>query len=114
MKALALTLLAAGAMSLSAAGASYKVSLLQNSVIDGQQVKAGDYRVEMKDNNTAILKHGKTTIEVPAKEEASPTKFASTELQYNTNNALQEIHIGGSTTKIVFSGAAGSSAGGGE
>ncbi len=100
-----LTLTTAGLMTLSAAGVTYKVSLLDNSVVAGKQVKAGDYKVELKDNNTAVLMHGKNSIEVPAKEETSPTKFATTELQYTNNNDLQEIRIGGTNTRIVFGSA---------
>ncbi|HZS54160.1 MAG TPA: hypothetical protein VFA65_07135 [Bryobacteraceae bacterium] len=97
-----LTLATAGMMILSAAGVSYKVSLLDDSVVAGKQIKAGDYKVELKDNNTAVLMHGKKSIEVPAKAETSPTKFATTEIQYSNNNQLQEIRVGGTNTKIVF------------
>ncbi len=100
-----LTLLAAGAISLSAAAPTYKVSLLQNSIVEGKQLTAGDYKIEMKDSNTAVLKHGKQTIELPAREENAPQKFSSTEIQYTNNNDLQEIRIGGTNTKIVFEGA---------
>jgi hypothetical protein len=99
-----LTLTAAGIMTLSAAGATYKISLLDDSVVAGKQIKAGDYKVELKDNNTAVLMHGKKSIEVPAKTETSPTKFATTEIQYQNNNQLQEIRVGGTNTKIVFGG----------
>ena len=97
-----LTLAAAGAVSLSAAAPTYKVSLLQNSMVDGRQVNAGDYKLEMKDSNTAVLKHGKQTIQLPAREETAPAKFSTTEIQYRNNNDLQEIRIGGTNTKIVF------------
>ncbi len=97
-----LTIAAAGALSLSAAAPTYKISLLQNSVVEGKQVNAGDYKLEMKDSNTAVLKHGKQTIEVPAHEETTPAKFATTEIQYTNSNDLQEIRIGGTNTKIVF------------
>lgn len=103
-----LTLVAAGAMTLSAATVTYKVSLLQDSIIDGKQIKAGDYKVEMKDSNTAILKHGKQTIELPAREETAPKRFDSTEIQYTNNNDLQEIRIGSTNTKIVFGSGNGS------
>lgn len=101
--------IAAGAMAFSAAAAtsSYKVSLLQNSTVEGKQVKAGDYRVEVKDNNTVVLKHGKQVVELPAREETAPAKFNTTEIQYSNNNDLQEIHIGGTNTKIVFTNATG-------
>jgi hypothetical protein len=100
-----LTVTTAGLMTLSAAGVTYKISLLDDSVIAGQQVKAGDYKVELKDNNTAVLVHGKKSIEVPAKAETSRTKFSQTEIQYSTDNKLQEIRVGGTNTKIVFGGA---------
>lgn len=99
-----LTLATVGVMTLSAASATYKVSILQNSVVDGKQLKAGDYKVEMKDNNTAVLKHGKEAIELPAREETSPQKFSTTEMQYTNNNDLQEIRIGNTHTRIVFGG----------
>ena len=105
LKKVLLALTTVGVMTLSAAGPTYKISLLDNSMVDGQQVKAGDYKVEIKDNNTVVLMHGKKSIEVPAKEETNPTKYATTEFQYSNNNVLQEIRIGGTSTKIVFAGA---------
>jgi hypothetical protein len=98
---IAMTLLTAGAMTLSAAE-TYKVSLHQDAVVDGKQMKAGDYKIEMKDNNTAVLKQGKQSIEVPVRTETAPSKFASTQVQYTNSNNLQEIRIGGTTTKLVF------------
>jgi hypothetical protein len=98
-------------MTLSAAGLTYKVSLIDDSVIAGKQVKAGDYKVELKDNNTAVLMHGKQSIEVPAKAETVPTKYATTEIEYSSNNNVQEIHVGGTKTKIVFANANNSSNG---
>lgn len=94
----------AGLMVLSAAGPTYKISLVDNSVIDGKQVKAGDYKVEFKDANTAVLMHGKNAIELPAKTETNTTKYATTEFEYTNNNDLKEIRLGGTTTKIVFEG----------
>jgi hypothetical protein len=98
-------------MTLSAAGVTYKVTLLDNSVIAGQQVKAGDYKLEMKDSNTAVLIHGKKSIELPAKEETNPNKYATTEIEYSNTNQLHEVHVGGTNTKIVFGGASATSNG---
>jgi hypothetical protein len=111
LKKVLLTLTTAGLMTLSAAGLTYKVSLLDDSVIAGKLVKAGDYKLELKDNNTAVLKHGKNLIEVPAKAETAATKYSTTEIEYSSKNNLQEIHIGGTTTKIVFENATNSSNG---
>ncbi len=112
MTKFALTLAALGAMTATAATSTFKVSLLENSIVDGKQVKAGDYKLEFKDNNTAVLKHGKQTVAVPAREETAPTKYATTEMQYNNQNNLQEIHIGGTHTRIVFSPATGGASAG--
>lgn len=100
MKKLLTGLLTAGVATAIAATGSYKVNLMQSSTLDGNHLKAGTYRVEVK-NDTATLKHGKTAVEVPAREETATTKFANTQMVYMKNN-LQEIDIGGSHTRIVF------------
>ena len=82
---IAFSLLVAGVATASAA--TYHVSFYQDSVVNGQQVKAGDYKVEVN-NDTAILKKGKQTIEVPVHQETAPSKFASTQIQYVDNNKL--------------------------
>jgi len=99
-----LAFLTAGVMTLSAAG-TYKVTLHQDATVSGKQVKAGDYKIEVKDNNTAVLKQGKTTFEVPVKTETAQSKFAATQVQYTDGNNLQEIRVGGTNTKLVFGGA---------
>lgn len=99
---LAFTFATLGALTLSATGTTYKISLLDNSTVDGKLVKAGDYKLELKDNNTAVLVHGKQRIELPATTETSGLKYANTEFQYGNNNQLQEIRLGGTNTKIVF------------
>jgi hypothetical protein len=93
-----------------AGAATYRVSFYQDSMVNGQQLKAGDYKLEVN-NNTATLKKGKQTIEVPVHEETAPSKFPSTQLQYVENNKLQEIRLGGTNTKLVF-GNGGTAAGG--
>ena len=97
-----LALTAAGALTLSAAGLTYKVSLLDDSIIGGKQFKAGDYKVELKDNSTAILVKGKKAVEVPVKTETAPNKFSATEIEYVNDHRVQEIRIGGTNTKLVF------------
>jgi hypothetical protein len=100
----------AGAMAAFAATGTYKVNILQDSVVGGKQIKAGDYKVVVE-NNTAVLKHGKESIEVPAHTEQSQSKYSSTQVRY-VDKAISEIHVGGTTTKIVFTGGGGSNAGG--
>jgi hypothetical protein len=87
-----------------AASKPFHISILQDSVIEGKTVKAGDYKVSVENGN-AIFKQGKQTFEVPAKEVSDPNKVQNTELTYKDNTDLQEIRIGGTNTKIVFDGA---------
>ena len=106
---LILSLVTVGVMIASAA--TYKVSIHQDSVVNGQSLKAGDYKVEVKDNNTAVLVKGKQSVEVPVRTETAPAKFASTQIQYADSNKLQEIRVGGTTTKLVFGSPASTPAG---
>ena len=96
------TFAALGALAAMAASNTYRVDILEDTVIAGKQIKAGDYKIQLE-NNTAILKHGKNSIEVPAHAEQAASKYSATQVRY-VDNAIQEIHIGGSRTKIVFSG----------
>ncbi len=101
---------AAGAMAAFAGANTYKVSILQDTMVEGKQVKAGDYKVAVE-NNTATLKHGKESIEVPAHVEQAQSKYSNTQVQY-VDNALREIHVGGTPTKIVFAGGGATTTGG--
>lgn len=88
-----------------AASNTYKVDLLQKSVVDGKTLNTGTYHISMKDGN-AVLTRGKQAIEVPAREETQANKIASTELFYRNGDNLQRISVGGTHTAIVFGGAA--------
>ena len=99
LKKIAFTIATVGVMTASAA--SYKVSLHQDSVVEGKSLKAGDYKVEVKDN-TAVISKGKQVVEVPVRTETAPAKFASTQVQYHDSDKLQEIRVGGTSTKLVF------------
>jgi hypothetical protein len=80
---------------------AFEVNLVQDSIINGQNVKAGSYRVAFE-NDKAVLKHGKQVIEVAAKEETVPNKFESNEVTYTDKNNLRQINVGGTHTKIIF------------
>ena len=71
----------------------------------GQVLKPGDYTLELKDNR-AILKNGKNVAETEARIETEGKKFSTTAVRYTAgepNAKLDEIRIGGTTTKVVFS-----------
>ena len=100
---LLLSFLACGSAAF-AAGNALKVNIFQDSVIEGKTVKAGDYRVSMEGGN-AVLRQGKESIVVPAKEESASSKFSNTELLYKDGANLESIGVKGTNTKIVFESA---------
>ncbi len=98
---LAVTCIATGATLAFAASNVYKVDVLDDTTVEGKQVKAGTYKIEVE-NNKATLKRGKESIEVPGHTEKATSKYSRTQIQY-VDNAMHEIHLGGTNTKIVFS-----------
>jgi hypothetical protein len=71
----------------------------------GQVLKPGEYTLELKDNNRAVLKSGKNVVEGEARVETEAKKFNTTAVRYSAgepNAKLDEIRIGGTTTKVVF------------
>jgi hypothetical protein len=84
--------------------ASYTVTLFQPSVVGGTELKPGDYKLTVQDNK-AIIQKGKDKAEATIKSESGDSKFASTSVRYVTSdgkNKIQEIRLGGTTTKLVF------------
>jgi hypothetical protein len=91
-------------LSLAYAGSSYHVDLYRTTVVNGTQFKAGECKVELHDNKLTF-KQGKTTAEATVKVETNAQKFPSTTVGYvgeGPGNELQEIRLGGTTTKLVF------------
>lgn len=92
-----------GVMRAMAATNGYHVEIFEDSVVEGKSLKTGEYRIEMQ-NDMAVIKQGKKTIEVPAHSESVTNKFPATEFLYD-NDKLQEIDLGGSRVKIIFGSA---------
>lgn len=87
-----------------AGAASYRVTVYEPSVVNGTELKPGEYKIEVKDN-TAIITRGKQTIEAPVRIETAPSKFGSTTVRYTNGNgkqAVDEIRLGGTKTKLIF------------
>jgi hypothetical protein len=89
------------ALAVASAASSYHVTLVNPANVGKTQLKPGDYKVEMN-GSQAIFKSGRNTVHVPAKMEQNNNKYTATEIETN-GSALQEIHIGGTKDKIVFS-----------
>jgi hypothetical protein len=87
------------------ASSSFRLNLLQPSVINGQELQPGEYRIELKDNKAIVNKGKKTVVESEVKVETSDTKFGSTSVRYSNGDGkykVQEIRLGGTNTRLVF------------
>ena len=83
---------------------SYTVKITEPATVNGTQIQPGTYKVAVA-NDKAILRLGKEQSEVPFKVETNAHKYDATSVKYAKENGtlhLQEIHIGGSTTKLVL------------
>jgi hypothetical protein len=88
----------------SAASNVYHITLAETAWVGGTQLKPGDYKIEM-DGNKALIKMGKNVVEAPAKAENGNRKYESTSIQIDGASGkarIEEIHVGGTTTKITF------------
>ena len=100
------TLLTLAALTMGAVGqaATYHVTLLKPTVVAGQELKPGDYKIQVN-NDTAVLTRGKQSVEIKVKTEESNKKFDSTLIKYQLDGdkyKLREIGIGGSKTRLVL------------
>lgn len=87
-----------------ASAATYKIQLFQSSTVAGKDLKPGEYKLTL-DNDKVVLKQGKESVEATVRTETSDSKFSSTSVRYANENGkmkVQEIRLGGTTTKIVF------------
>ena len=88
-----------------ASAATYRVKLLEPTMISGTTLKAGDYKVEVLDNK-AVFTKGRQTAEAKVKVESADQKFNTTSFRYDKaadgTLKLQEMKIGGSTMRLVF------------
>jgi len=113
MKFMKLTFgLTALALGLASAAESHNVDLKKSVTIGSAQLEPGRYRVEMQ-GDKAVFKSGKNVVEVPATLGKSDQKFGTTGI-VTVGPKLVEIDLGGTSDKILFSPAAGESAGGGK
>jgi hypothetical protein len=91
------------------AATKYNVTLYEPSVVNGTQLKPGDYKVEIA-GDKVIFKQGKTAVEVAAKVEDATEKYNSNVVRYSEGGKMQEMRIGGTHTRLVFEGGGSTSA----
>jgi len=103
MRIAAFLLLAAAAV---ASAKTYTVKLLEPAKFGDTQLAPGEYKVDVNEQ-TAVIHNGKTKGECAVKIENADRKFEQTTVRLNTATGtpkIQEIRLGGTKTKLVFSG----------
>jgi hypothetical protein len=97
--------IAFGILALAVASAeSYRVTLSQPASVKGNELKAGEYRLNVENSKVTIVS-GKQSVEVPVKVETADKKYDDTSVRYKAvgeKQSLSEIRIGGTKTKLVF------------
>lgn len=88
------------ALAVASAASSYKVTFYQPVMVNGSELKPGDYKVEVKDK-MAVISQGKSSTEAPVTVQNDNQKFNRTAVRLN-GNQVEEIRIGGTNTRIVF------------
>jgi hypothetical protein len=78
--------------------------LSQPSKLNGKQLKAGEYRLNVENTKVTIV-NGKESLEIPVKVETNDTKFDNTAVRYTGTGdkvTITEIRIGGTKTRLMF------------
>lgn len=92
---------ATAALAVASAASSYNVTFYEPVTVNGAQLKPGDYKLELKDNNTAVLKQGKSVTEAPVKVENDNQKFSRNAVKIN-GSKVEEIRLAGTSMRVVF------------
>jgi hypothetical protein len=92
---------ATAALAVASAASSYTVTFYQPVTVNGTALKAGDYKLELKDNGMAVIKQGKTMTEAPVKVETESEKFSRSSVRIS-GGQVEEIRLGGTSKRLVF------------
>ena len=76
-------------LAVASAASSYNVTFYQPVMVNGSELKAGEYKLELKDK-TAVLKQGKTAAEVPVTVENDGQKFARTSVRLDGMQVMSD------------------------
>jgi hypothetical protein len=90
-----------------ASAATYRFTLPMDAAIDGQELKAGQYTVDVNET-TAVIKSGKKSVETKVKAQTTERKNDATSVKYDQvagKYTLREIHVGGKKLNLVFESA---------
>lgn len=91
-------------LALVSAAESHRVTLYSNAIVNGKELKAGDYKLEL-DGTRATLKKGKDVVEANVRLESADQKFGTTAVRFLNGDGkytVNEIRLGGTKTRVVF------------
>src|SRR5262249_30053852 len=87
-----------------AAGADYRVTLHEKSIVSGTELAPGDYKLQVDGDKVKFMSK-KQNAEATVKMESGTEKYRTTAVRYTNGDGkykIQEIRLGGTTTKLVF------------
>jgi hypothetical protein len=106
MKRLTLILATVALATVASATESYRVTLYQDTQINGKTFKPGDIKLDV-DNGNVTVKQGKIATELKAKVEEGQEKFLRTTVGVDgETKSVKQIRIGGTAKTLVFAGPA--------
>jgi hypothetical protein len=88
------------ALVVASAASTYNVTFYQPVMVNGSELKPGDYKLELKDK-TVVIKQGKSITEAPVTVATENQKYQRTAVRLN-GMQVEEIRIGGTNTRLVF------------
>ena len=97
-----------GAMTMApgwANAADYNLHINNTATVGGKELKVGDYRMEIA-GDKAMIHSKKDSVEASVKVEEADQKYSGTTVRYSMSPGgkyrIDEIHLGGTRTKVVF------------
>jgi hypothetical protein len=102
------------ALGVAMAAANYHVTISTPSWVNGNELKPGDYRVQIEGDKVLITGQ-RNSIEVPGTVQTSAKKYSDTALHSDNVNGkqqLEEIDFGGTKTSILFKSESGGASSG--
>ena len=106
MSSLKLMVLFFAATALVYAGAQrYDLRLFQDSVVNGKELKSGDYKLVVEDDSKVTISSRGTKVEANVRTKVAETKFSSTSVRYDNGDGkfrIKEIRLGGTNKVLTF------------
>ena len=94
------------AVGIASAATSYNLTLHTPATVAGKELKPGNYKVQVE-GSSATIKGDGGSVQAQVTPTQNASKYSSTTVQYhvaNGKNRVEEIRLGGTSTKLIFSG----------